>query len=64
MFKVFKVAEGLPNMATKSDALLMVEEAGYDAESIQETKKEIKMTKKDFAVTRQEANAAVVRICE
>ena len=60
MFKVFKLADGMPNMATKSDALVMVEQAGYDAESIQETKKEIKTMKKEFSVVRQEVNASVV----
>ena len=60
MFKVFKLAGGMPNMATKSDALVMVEQAGYDAESIQETKKEIKTMKKEFSVVRQEVNASVV----
>lgn len=55
-----KLIKGLPNMNPNSDAIKMVDEAGYDNAAVRQSKAEAKTMKTESNVTRQEVNAAVL----
>ena len=55
-----KLISGLPNMNPQSDAIKMVEEAGYDNVAVRQSKAEARTMKADANVMRQEVNAAVL----
>ena len=60
LYKSNKLIQGLPNMNAKSDALKMVDEAGYDIETVKSSQKKAKELKSTAGMIRQEVNAAIL----